>query len=359
MIVFRVDSSTIIGSGHLMRCLTLAGQFKKKQAEIAFISRNLAGNLNHIIEGNGYRLLLLPRAEFTEGLTGYEQWLTVRQEVDACQTRLLLQGLAVEYLIIDSYAIDEIWEDIVRPYVDKIMVIDDLANRKHNCDILLDQNYYCELEQRYAGLVPSHCKLLLGPQYALLREEFYEARKKMRIRDGTVKNILIFFGGSDLTNETMKALQALEALQRTDIQINVVVGASNKNKESIEAYCLQHEHIHYFCQVNNMAELMNAADLAIGAGGTTTWERCFLGLPSIVIAIAENQMIGSTFCGEKNIICYAGVSNQITWQKLYRIVSEICNNKSIYVSMIDNMENFFHGDGIYTNMERKLHDDFR
>lgn len=360
MIVFRVDSSTLIGSGHLMRCLTLAGQLKKiKQVEITFISRNLAGNLNHFIEGNGYRLLLLPKAVPMEELTGYEQWLTVRQEIDAEQTRQLFQGLAVKYLIIDSYAIDETWEDIVRPYVDKIMVIDDLANRKHNCDILLDQNYYCELEHRYTGLVPSHCKLLLGPRYALLREEFYETRKKMRIRDGTVKNILIFFGGSDLTNETMKALQALEALQRTGIQVNVVVGASNKNKESIEAYCLQHEHIHYFCQVNNMAELINEADLAIGAGGTTTWERCFLGLPSIVIAIAENQIMGSKFCGEKNIICYAGVSNQITWQKLYELVCEVFNNKSIYISMIDSIKRLFNGDEAYKDMEKKLHDDFR
>ncbi|MEL7633356.1 UDP-2,4-diacetamido-2,4,6-trideoxy-beta-L-altropyranose hydrolase [Sporomusa sphaeroides] len=320
MIVFRVDSSTLIGSGHLMRCLTLAKQLKKtKQAEIAFISRDLAGNLNHFIESNGYRLLLLPRAASVEELTGYEQWLTVRQDVDAGQTKQFLQGLVVEYLIIDSYGFDKTWEDIVRPYVNKIMVIDDLANRKHNCDILLDQNYYCEPEHRYAGLVPSHCKLLLGPQYALLREEFYEARKKMRIRDGTVKNILIFFGGSDLTNETMKALQALEALQRTDIQVNVIVGASNNNKENIEAYCLQHDHIHYFCQVNNMAELMNEADFAIGAGGTATWERCFLSLPAIVITIAENQVEIAENCKRIGVIEYLGQHEMVTCKMIENV----------------------------------------
>lgn len=345
MIVFRVDSSAQIGSGHLMRCLTLAGQLKKeKQADIAFVSRDLAGNLNYLIKKNGYRLFLLPKALSTKELTGYERWLTVEQAIDAGQTKKLLQGLDVDYLIIDSYALDEMWENILRPCVNKIMVIDDLANRKHNCDILLDQNYYCDMEMRYTGLVPDHCQLLLGPQYALLREEFYEARKKMRNRDGNIKNILVFFGGSDLTNETMKALKALESLHKNDIQVNVVVGASNNNRESIEAYCLRHDNMQYFCQVNNMAELMNKADLSIGAGGATTWERCFLGLPSIVIAIAENQIKGSHCCGEKSIIYYAGLSNQITSHKIFEIVCEFFNDSSIYKIMVDRMKNIFCGE---------------
>lgn len=327
MIVFRVDSSGLIGSGHLMRCLTLAGQFKKtKQAEIAFVARDLAGNLNQLIRDNGYQLLLLPRAAAEEGLTGYEQWLTVRQTVDAVQTRQLLQGLAVEHLIVDSYALDETWEVILRPCVGSIMVIDDLANRRHTCDILLDQNYYCEGERRYTGLVPSHCKLLLGPQYALLREEFYEARKKMRVRDGTVNNILVFFGGSDLTNETMKALQALATLQRPDIRVNVIVGASNNHKESIKAYCLQHKEMHYFCQVSNMAELMNAADLAIGAGGTTTWERCFLGLPAIVITIADNQVQICEDCHTLGIIKYAGQSANVDVTAVQNCCRDLLDN---------------------------------
>lgn len=334
MIVFRVDSSELIGSGHLMRCLTLAGQLKKaKQAEIAFISRDVGGNLNQLIEQNDYRLFLLPRAEPNIELVGYEKWLTVKQAFDAEQTKSILQEFNVDYLIVDSYAIDETWENIVRPCVRKIMVIDDLANRKHNCDILLDQNYYCDMDVRYTGLVPSHCRLLLGPQNALLREEFYESRKKMRIRDGNIKNILVFFGGSDLTNETMKALKALKSLHRNDIQVNVVVGVSNKNKESIAAYCLQHDHTHYFCQVNNMAELMNEADLAIGAGGTTTWERCFLGLPAIVIAIAENQVQICEDCSKLGIIKYIGKTEDIDMEHLIECCKELLGNKNAIKKM--------------------------
>jgi UDP-2,4-diacetamido-2,4,6-trideoxy-beta-L-altropyranose hydrolase len=326
-----------------MRCLTLAGQLKKaKQAEIAFVSRDLEGNLNHLIKNNGYCLFVLPRVVTSEELAGYEKWLTVTQAFDADQTKQLLQGLTVDYLIIDSYALDEIWENMLRPCVNKIMVIDDLANRRHNCDIILDQNYYCDMEKRYtAGLVPAHCQLLLGPQYALLREEFYKARKKMRNRDGNIKNILVFFGGSDLTNETMKALKALESLQRKDIQVNVVVGASNKNKESIEAYCQQHENMQYFCQISNMAELMNEADLAIGAGGSTTWERCFLGLPAIVIAIAQNQVQMSEDCNEFGIIRYIGKVENINLEHVIESCKELLGNKSVIKSMQEQMQLLF------------------
>ena len=311
MIVFRVDSSSQIGSGHLMRCLTLAGQLKNK-TDIIFISRDLDGNLNKLIEKNGYRLLTLPKILENNNLSGYEKWLTVKKQFDAEQTKNLLTVLDVGCLIIDSYAIDEEWEDIVRPYVKKIMVIDDLANRRHNCDILLDQNYYCDMNTRYNKLVPVGCQLLLGPRYALLREEFYEARQKMRVRDEEIKNILVFFGGSDLTNETMKALQAIEKMNRLDITINIVVGASSKSKYEVEEFCKKNENMHYFYQVNNMAELMHKADLAIGAGGTTTWERCFLGLPAIVIAIADNQIKISEDCDQLGIIKYIGYAKDVT-----------------------------------------------
>lgn len=142
-----------------------------------------------------------------------------------------------DVLVIDSYAIDIKWESILRLHVKKIMVIDDLANRKHDCDILLDQNEYLNKDKRYEGLVPQNCKLLLGARYAILREEFYKAREKMRLRDGKIKNILVFFGGSDLSNETIKALEAIVLLQRQDIRVNVIVGQSNPNKEAIENFC--------------------------------------------------------------------------------------------------------------------------
>lgn len=322
-IVFRVDSSAQVGSGHLMRCLTLADQLHKKYkgAKIYFIARMLGGNLNQLIENNGYEWLKLPSMEADENLTGYEKWLTVQQDVDAQQTAEKLQMLGqVDLLVVDSYALDEKWENVVRAYAKKIMVIDDLANRRHNCDILLDQNYYADMGQRYEGLVPKICEMRIGPSYALLREEFYELKKKLIKRDGSIKNIFIFFGGSDLTNETMKALKAIEMLHWTDLEVNVVVGGSNRHKADIEVYCRNKANIHYFCQVDNIAELMNQADLAIGAGGTTTWERCFLKLPSIVVAIAENQVKIAEDCGKAGLIFYLGTSHEVETADIYNAV---------------------------------------
>lgn len=322
--VFRVDSSFQIGSGHLMRCLTLAERWQDT-SEIFFISRDLPGNMTGLIEERGYNLLLLPAMEKDASLTGYAAWLTVKKSTDMEQCGRLLADLRPELLVVDHYALDEEWERAVRPLVKEIMVIDDLADRKHDCDILLDQNYSPDFLTRYNGLVPSGCRLLLGPRHVILRREFYE--QKPRKRDGTVKNILVFFGGSDLTDETMKSLLAIEKLKRDDITVNVVVGSSNKNKEAVRLFCAAREQMNYFCQVSNMAELMQRADLALGAGGTTTWERCYLGLPTLLISVAENQEELSRALGEEGIINYLGKSEDITADILSRELEKIIDKR--------------------------------
>lgn len=316
-IIFRVDSSLQIGTGHLMRCLTLAKRYKQ-QAAVYFIMRDLEGNLSELIKENGFEIISLPKTKHDDSLQGYEKWLTVKQTIDVQQTiNAVINLLPIDLLVIDHYAIDEVWERKFRPYVAKIMVIDDLANRKHDCDILLDQNFYLNKDKRYRGLVPESCELLLGFEYALLREEFYEIKKHLRKRDGIVRNILVFYGGSDLTNETMKALCAVTVLNRTDIQINVVVGASNPHKVEIEKLCAKYSYIQYHCQVDNMAEFMNQADLMLGAGGSTTWERLYLELPAIVTAIADNQIQICEDCAKQGYIDYLGRSEVVEWNDIY------------------------------------------
>ena len=313
-IAIRADSSTVIGSGHLMRCLTLAKRLRKENdAEVHFISRDLEGNLSEIIKREGFFLHVLPRHDKDDGLTGYAAWLTVPQTVDAAETKAALKDIGrVSRLVVDSYALDIAWEREMRPFTDEIFVIDDLANRKHDSDILLDQNFYLDMERRYVGLVPERCKLLIGPRHALLREEFYEARKHLRKRDGKIRRILVFYGGSDLTNETMKALKALAELSLPDVTADVVVGAGNPHKAEIEAFCAKHEFLRYHCQINNMAELMNQADLALGAGGSTTWERMYLKLPSIVTTIAENQVQTIKDCSRAGSVYYLGTAEEAT-----------------------------------------------
>ncbi|WP_196599571.1 UDP-2,4-diacetamido-2,4,6-trideoxy-beta-L-altropyranose hydrolase [Pectinatus frisingensis] len=325
VIVFRVDSSTQIGSGHLMRCLTLAGQLqKKKNAEIIFICRNLEGNLSNLVKTHGYKLILLPAVDiFVSKLDGYAKWLTVPQDYDAYETVQQLKDLSpVDYIVVDSYAIDKKWEIQIRPYVNKIMVIDDLANRKHDCDILLDQNFFLNKESRYNDLVPNNCELFLGPKYALLREEFYEAQKCLRKRTGKVCNILVFYGGSDLTNETSKAVRALISLDLADVTADIIVGEGNLNKDAIRNLCSRYKFLRYHEQVNNMAEFMNQADLMLGAGGTTTWERHFLKLPAIVTVVADNQLQGTIDCAKAGIVTYIGEAKNVTVTMLCHAVKK-------------------------------------
>ena len=320
--VIRADASTSIGSGHVMRCLTLAHRLKKeKNAKVVFVMRVLPGNLIGVVEKQGFEVLKLPPANQKYSLSGYGLWLTVPMDVDAQQTIEVLQHYlqehgcdSVDILIIDSYALDEQWEQELRSYCNKIMVIDDLANRRHDCDILLDQNFYLNKDVRYAGLVPEHCKMLLGPEHALLREEFREAKKHLRKRDGTIKNILVFYGGSDLTNETEKAIKALVQLhdEGYSFTADIITGLSNSRRGKIEKICNKYHFLHYYCQVSNMAEFMNKADLMLGAGGSTTWERLYMELPALVTAVAENQIQGCEDCSQAGVIDYLGESEKVT-----------------------------------------------
>lgn len=319
--VIRADASTSIGSGHVMRCLTLAHRLQKeKNAKVVFVMRVLSGNLIDVVEKQGFEVLRLPPANQKYSLNGYGLWLTVPMEVDAQQTIEILQHYLQEHgcdvvdrLIVDSYALDEQWEQVLRPYCREIMVIDDLANRRHVCDILLDQNFYLNKDARYVGLVPEHCKMLLGPDHALLREEFREAKKHLRKRDGNIKNILVFYGGSDLTNETEKAIKALVQLhdEGYSFTADIITGVSNSRREKIENICSKYHFLHYYCQVSNMAEFMNKADLMLGAGGSTTWERLYMELPALVTAVAENQIQGCEDCSQAGIIEYLGINEDV------------------------------------------------
>lgn len=328
--VIRADASTSIGSGHVMRCLTLAHRLKKeKNAKVVFVMRVLPGNLIGVVEKQGFEVLKLLPANQKYSLSGYGLWLTVPMEVDARQTIDLLQPYlrehgcdVVDRLIVDSYALDEQWELMLRPYCREIMVIDDLANRRHDCDILLDQNFYLNKDVRYAGLVPEHCKMLLGPEHALLREEFYEAKKHLRKRDCTIKNILVFYGGSDLTNETEKAIKALVQLhdEGYNFTADIITGVSNSRREKIKKICSKYHFFHYYCQVSNMAEFMNKADLMLGAGGSTTWERLYMELPALVTAVAENQVKCCEECGKAGLIDYVGPANCVEADKIKEYV---------------------------------------
>jgi len=288
-IVFRTDANQQIGTGHFMRCLTLADEMRRSNADICFVSRALPLHLQQMLTERSIQYVALPKPDGKQDTDElpHSAWLTTSQAKDAELTLAALGASTWDWLVVDHYALDQRFETPLRKVCKHVMVIDDLADRVHDCDVLLDQNYYQDQDQRYLGKVPVHCRLLLGPSFALLRPEFKAMWDKVQVRTGKVNNILVFFGGVDADNLTGQVLDVLISLKLA-VQVNVVIGQLHPQKEKIEQICFQHG---YAChvQTSQMAKLMAVADLAIGAGGTTVWERCALGLPSVCIATAENQ----------------------------------------------------------------------
>ena len=297
-IAFRTDSSLRIGTGHLMRCLTLADELAGRGHDLLFICRELEGNLNALVRDRGHKLKVLPAppspggATADENATTHAAWLAVSQDADAKQTAAALarvNGEKLDWLIVDHYALDVRWEAHLRSCGVRLMAIDDLADRPHACDLLLDQNLYAGMESRYQGLVSETCRTLLGPRFALLRPEFAQAAKELPTRTGEVRRVLVFFGGVDAENATTKALEALSLVADPRISIDVIIGQSNPHQELLRRYCKGRLELRLHVQTERIAELMAAADLAIGGGGVATWERCALGLPAIVWPLADNQ----------------------------------------------------------------------
>jgi UDP-2,4-diacetamido-2,4,6-trideoxy-beta-L-altropyranose hydrolase len=314
-IIFRVDSSNYIGTGHLMRCLVLADKLKQKDCNCIFICKDLEGNLNKLVCDNNYILYQFEN--------NYNIWLN-----DAIETKNIIKDIGdIHYLIIDNYNLEIGYEYQFKRFVNKIMVIDDLG-RKHYYDILLDNNIS---KNNYINkiLYKDNYKLFLGLDYLLLRDEFIVAKNKIRNRDRGIKNILISFGGSDPFNETLKVLEGLKPLNNIDI--NVVVGNSNINKNIIKQVC-ETNNYNYYEQIDNIAELINKADLAIGAGGVSLWERCYLGCPSIVTILAENQRQNIEEAEKLNCVINMGWFENTKPEYYYNVVKNIDTLELEYMS---------------------------
>ncbi len=294
-VAFRVDASTEIGSGHVMRCLALADALAQQGASCTFVSRSHPGHLHALIARRGHRVVALAPATLANaGITGrpYATWLGATTGEDAAQTRGALQGEAVGWLIVDHYAINAEWERVVRPLCRKLMVVDDLADRPHFCDLLLDQNLGRSARD-YDGLLPPDCERLVGPRFALLRPAFQALRAHSLARRAAagVRRVLVSMGGVDKDDFTSRVLDALDgSCLPSDCELVVVMGASARwTTEVLERARSSRFPVQILVAADNMAELMAGSDIAIGAAGSTSWERCVLGVPTVMVVQAANQ----------------------------------------------------------------------
>lgn len=291
-IVFRTDASVQIGTGHVMRCLTLADGLRSEGADCVFICQGLTGHLLDLILERGHHAMLLDTTESFQ--------------TDATNSQRAIGSRPVDWLVVDHYALDHRWEKVMRSFCHKLMVIDDLADRRHDCDLLVDQNLGRAAED-YDKLLPHHANTLIGPRFALLRPEFAALREESlaRRKQPWLQHLLITLGGVDKNNLTSDVLQTLRICNLpTDLRITVVMGTHAPWLKQVHATAeAMPRRTQVLVNVNDMARLMTDSDLVIGAAGGTAWERCSLGLPSLVITAAENQR-GGAVALQKNGAAY-------------------------------------------------------
>jgi UDP-2,4-diacetamido-2,4,6-trideoxy-beta-L-altropyranose hydrolase len=315
-IAFRTEASLQMGGGHVMRCLTLADALKAQGAQCHFISRAHPGHLMEVIRQRGHVInsLVAPvqqaQAVIRNGSTTGQDWQPNQQhepahaawlgntwQTDAQETIAVLASVQPDWLVVDHYALDQRWEEALVAHYRQLLVIDDLADRPHRCDLLIDQNLGRQT-QDYAALVPTHCEVLTGPHYALLRPEFAALRPyslHRRQAQPALRQLLITMGGVDQPNATKQVLQALKTCALPQAcRITVVMGLTAPWLQDVQELASQMPWpTEVVVNVNDMAQRMADSDLAIGAAGGTSWERCCLGLPTLMVVLAENQQPGA------------------------------------------------------------------
>ncbi len=293
-VIFRVDASLEMGSGHVMRCLTLANDLKERGAVCDFLCKEHLGNLIGFIRNQGFKVINLgvPCAAPAYSDPQYIPWLGATLEDDASACENALNSHKYDWLIVDHYGIDYRWQERLESHYARLAVIDDLANRPHRCNLLLDQTYG-RPGSAYQALVSSECEILAGSEYALLRPDFSKFRKTSleRRKHEAFKRILISLGGVDNDNVTEQVLDGLcQSPLPKDLEIVVVMGANAPWLDAvIERAASMPVKTRVLASVSDMASQMCSADLAIGAAGSTSWERCCLGLPTLMLILAENQ----------------------------------------------------------------------
>jgi len=309
-----------------MRCLTLADVLAATGARCRFVTRAHDGHLAGLIERRGFAADVLPLRQalpFSE--LGYAGWLGADWQIDAADTIAAMSGGTVDWLVVDHYAIDRHWEAALRPHCGRILVVDDLADREHDCDLLLDQNVMAEAESRYDRFLPHSCGRMIGPRYALLHPAYADLHASMAVRQGPIRRVMMFFGGSDLPNVTGKAISAIVPLLDGTFHLDVVITAASPHAADIRRQADGLTNVTLHESLPTLSLLIASADLAIGAGGATSLERCCLGVPSIIVTLAANQLPGAAELHRRGLVEWLGDESEVSVEAITSAVGAALN----------------------------------
>ena len=361
-ILFRADANTEMGTGHLHRCLTLADALIAQfNAQITFVTNILPSGVKTLIENKGFELLeLRPSDNPTDHGLMHGHWLSTDFESDIEQIQSYLSAQSIEkidWFVCDHYGLDAKYHNLAYSFADRLMVIDDLADRMLNCDLVMDQTFNRPNSEYKALLLNEQCETLLGTHFALLRPEFAEARAKLTARSLSQQpKVMMFLGGGDpfdLSGSLLHALTTSECFEQ--LQLTLVVGLVNPHLEKLNSLASQFENVEVLVDCKDMATLMLQSDIAIGASGATSWERCCLGLPSILVTLADNQKLIAQMLQQAGAILDGGnaiIKDEFDPYATIKELDYLIQHPQKYQSMVDACLAICDGNGVYRVTEK-------
>lgn len=317
---FRVDSSTRIGTGHIVRCLALAQALRSRGEDALFLCRHLDGVMTSRVENAGFEVVHLRDAEVGDDPT---------ELTDAIETVRLVRERSLTRVVLDHYDLSLKWEQSVGEHVESLTVIDDLTHRQHQCDLLLNQNLLPQREATYTASLDGVVRTLIGPIFALLQPDFASIRSLRSTEIFDVERVVVSMGGSDPTNSTEFILRSLLNTELGAIAVDVVIGSSNPHRSDLLSVFEGHQSMTFHVGLPSLAPLLARSDLAIGAGGTSNWERMCLGVPSVVVDIVENQREICMELAHAGLIEHVGSAHMISSIDIERAVSNLISDRNL------------------------------
>ncbi len=286
-IAFRVDASVEMGTGHMRRCISLATAILSNGGTVAFVTTERA---IAAVPPTFEHFTLPPTGALRDTAPGdppHSAWLAKGVSDDAADTVAALADWKPDWVITDHYGIDARWHDAVRGALScNMAAIDDLADRPHGVDLLIDHNWHRDHRSKYEHLLPNHCPILGGPAYAMLGQAYAAAPRYLFSPE--VRSIGVFLGGTDHLDQTSAVLDCIKAAGFSGA-IEIATTSSNPNLSKLQARVRADENLSLLEDAPDLAAFFARHDLQVGAGGGATWERFCIGAPSLLISFALNH----------------------------------------------------------------------
>jgi UDP-2,4-diacetamido-2,4,6-trideoxy-beta-L-altropyranose hydrolase len=338
VLLIRADASTSIGTGHVMRCIALAQAWQDAGGQATFAMTASTPALQTRLEAEGMNIAHL----VAEG----------GSQDDARQTTALAQEMGACCVVADGYHFGAAYQQQIKAVGLKLLLVDDYGHADHySADIVLNQNMTAD-EAMYVRREP-YTRLLLGPRYVLLRREFWPWRDWQREVVPVARKVLVTLGGSDPDNVTLLVMQALHQIAVEDVEVVVLAGGSNPHYDTLHDTAQEAPYAVQLRQnVHNMPELMAWADLCIGAAGSTSWERCLLGLPSLLVVLADNQQLIAEHLHAQGIATNLGRTGSVSAAELARAIAQLAHDADARAEMMRRGQALVDGRGAERIAER-------